>query len=638
MPAHESIHEVLLKYWGYSHFRPLQEDIINSVLAGNDTLALMPTGGGKSICFQVPALAKEGICIVVSPLISLMKDQVENLRRKGIKAVAVISGMSRREIDIALDNCIHGNVKFLYLSPERLGSDLAIARLQQMKVNLIAVDEAHCVSQWGYDFRPSYFRIADIRGYFPEVSLLALTATATLPVRKDIMKQLAFKKANVFSKSFERRNLSYLVYDDTDKMQRIAQIVSAVKGSSVIYVRNRRKTKEVAEWLGLQNIKATFYHAGLLQNDRTQRQHDWMANKVQVMVATNAFGMGIDKPDVRTVIHLDMPESLEAYYQEAGRAGRDEKNAFAVLLFNSSDRTELERMFENTFPGIKAVKSIYNALGNYLRVAIGGGQNISFAFDVADFANTYSLNVITAISALKMLGESGYIALTEGVLIPSRLKFIVGQMDLYNFQVQQAGMDKFIKTILRSYGGVFDNYVKINEQDLGRKLGMSYDQVVKTFLYLQQHEILEYLQQTDRPQLTYLAPRLRTEDVELDLKVIDFRKERFHERAAAMLNYAENKAACRNMMLLAYFGETVTQRCGTCDYCRLRNKLELNDVEFDAIKEKIKEMIIVGDKTFDQLIKKVPATNVDNYSKALQWLFDTGVVIKKPDEVLMWNE
>lgn len=637
MEAAKHIQEILLKYWGFSQFRPLQEDIILSVLEGKDTLALMPTGGGKSLCFQVPAMAKEGICIVISPLISLMKDQVDNLRRKNIRALAIVSGMSRREIDIALDNCIHGNVKFLYISPERLTNEIMQYRMEKMNINLIAVDEAHCISQWGYDFRPSYLRIAEIRTLCPEVPVLALTATATMPVRSDIMKQLKFSSPHVFSKSFERKNLSYLVYEEHNKHQRIIKMFKAVKGSGIVYVRNRRKTREIAELLSYQGIKAAGYHAGLTQQERSQRQQDWMRNNIQVMVATNAFGMGIDKPDVRLVVHADMPESLEAYYQEAGRGGRDGKNSFAVLLYQKADRAEMERIFEQTFPEIALIKSIYNALGNYLNVALGSGEGVSFNFDISAFAAAYNFNIVIALNALKILAEAGYLALSDGIFIPARLKFNVGQYDLYNFQVQQPALDKFIKTILRSYGGVFDNYVKINESELARKMEVPLEHVVKNLNYLHKQNILEYIQQTDKGQLTWIIQRLRSEDVVIDVKMLAFRKDRFKERVVAMLNYSESKTTCRNLILLNYFGETASQRCGTCDFCRLRNKIDLNDLEFENIKEKIREKILMAHQTFETILQHETTQLSASTLKTLQWLVDTGVVYENEDGILNWN-
>lgn len=638
MSLETGLQEILLKYWGYSHFRPLQTDIIQSVLGGRDTLALLPTGGGKSICFQVPALYRDGICVVVSPLISLMKDQVDNLRKRNIKAVAIVSGMSRREIDITFDNCIYGNVKFLYLSPERLQTDIALIRLRQMKINLIAVDEAHCISQWGYDFRPSYMHIADLRKEFPEVPVLALTATATPQVRADIMSKLDFKNGQVFVKSFARGNLSYLVYHNADKLNKAVNILRGVKGSAIIYVRSRKRTKDVSDYLIANGIKSNFYHAGLEQAERNKRQQEWMLNKTQVIVATNAFGMGIDKPDVRTVIHLDLPESPEAYYQEAGRAGRDEKAAFAVLLYQTADRLDIEQIFEHTFPEIKFIRTVYNALGNYCKVALNSGKGISFEFDISAFASYFNLNPVLTYNALRILAEAEYISLSEAVFIPARIKMTVGPADLYNFQVQNPAADKIIKMLLRSYGGLFDQYVKVSESDLARRMNVDVPFILKQLNYLDKCEILEYLPQTDKPQLTFLIPRLRPDDVLPDMKLLEFRKNRFRERVSAILNYAENNAACRSMMLLDYFGEKVSVRCGTCDYCRNRNKLELNDLEFERIRQIIKECVMAESLTYSELNNKFPTAQQNNYLHTLQWLMDTEVIVFDESQHLMWNE
>ncbi|HEX8607534.1 MAG TPA: ATP-dependent DNA helicase RecQ, partial [Pedobacter sp.] len=405
--------ELLKRYWGFDDFRPLQDEIIYSVLNGSDTLALMPTGGGKSLCFQLPALAKDGICIVISPLIALMKDQVEHLKAKGIEAVAIYAGMGKREIDILLDNCVYGNIKFLYLSPERLLSDLVKVRISYMNVNLIAVDEAHCISQWGYDFRPPYLKIHELREIHPTVPVLALTATATQRVRLDIIDKLQLKSPNVFVKSFARKNLSYVVLGDEDKYKRLISIVKNVKGSGLVYVRNRRETSEVALFLKRNHISADFYHAGIEREERFTKQAAWKENQIQVMVATNAFGMGIDKPDVRFVVHLDLPESLEAYYQEAGRAGRDGKKAYGVLLANKSDQLALEAKYSNSFPSVAEIKKLYHDLGSYFQLAYGAGEGITFDFDLADFCKRFNIGVVKAMAALKFLEHDGYVTLSE---------------------------------------------------------------------------------------------------------------------------------------------------------------------------------------------------------------------------------
>ncbi len=638
MSVGDKLYEILIKYWGHSRFRPLQQEIIESVVGGHDTLALMPTGGGKSICFQVPGIYLDGICLVISPLISLMKDQVDNLRSRGIKASAVVSGMSKTEIEIAFDNCIFGKSKFLYLSPERLTSSLALTKLQEIKINLIAVDEAHCISQWGYDFRPSYLRIVELREAFPEVPVIALTASATKSVRNDIAEKLNFKNHKFFQKSFERKNLNYIVEYNKDKLTRTAEILKSVKGSAVIYVNSRGKTKDITTYLNSQGIKADFYHAGLSAADRNKKQSDWMQNKIQAMVATNAFGMGIDKADVRTVIHADLPDSPEAYYQEAGRAGRDEKNAFVVLIYNSADKADLELRFQNAFPEIKLIRLIYHALGNYLKVALGSGENISFNFDLSDFASTYNFNPLVVINALKIIAEAGYIHLSDAVYIPSRLKFTVGQAELYNFQVQHPESDKVIKTILRSYGGSFDNFIRISEAELAKRLNIAQDVLIRHLFFLQKNELLEYVQQTDKPQLTYLISRVKQETVVPDLKLLEFRKQRFKERVNAMLHYAESLTSCRSMMLLNYFGETTNTRCGTCDYCRKRNKIELNDLTFEKQNAEIKEIIQQQTLRYDELLEKFPASKKEQYVQSLQWLIDSGKIIISESDILLWHE
>ena len=577
--------EILQKYWGHQAFRPLQQDIITSVLDGKDSLALLPTGGGKSICFQVPALAKEGICIVVSPLIALMKDQVENLKSKGIEAIAIYAGMGKREIDILLDNCIYGKIKFLYLSPERLLSDLVRVRISYMNVNLIAVDEAHCISQWGYDFRPPYLQISKLREILPDVPVLALTATATEFVRKDILEKLEMKDPQVFVKSFARDNLSYVVFDHEDKYKKLIEICRNVKGTGLVYVRNRRETAEVSNFINRNQIKADFYHAGLERDVRFQKQEDWKQSKIRVMVATNAFGMGIDKADVRFVVHLDLPESLEAYYQEAGRAGRDEKRSYAVLLANRSDVLSLEARYIDSFPSPADIRKVYHYLGNYFQLAFGAGEGLTFTFDIADFCKRFNISVLKTISALKFLEHDGYVTLSESVFLPSRLMFIVSHEDVYRFQIENKAYDGVIKTILRSHGGAFDGFVKINEADLAKKLGISYKDVVAFLNKLQSIEMLTYIQQTDQPQLQYVRPRVDMDHFDLDVKYLELRKEILLNQVNAVVKYTTSNK-CRSIQLLNYFDEHTAAKCGVCDVClaekRAENEVQMNDeIEFE---------------------------------------------------------
>lgn len=590
--------DVLRKYWNHESFRPLQEDVIQSVLAGRDTLALMPTGGGKSVCFQVPSMMMEGICIVITPLIALMKDQVENLQGRGIKAVAIFSGMTKREVDIALDNCIYGPIKFLYLSPERLSSELVQERIRHMKVNLFAVDEAHCISQWGYDFRPSYLHIAMLRSLHPRVPFLALTATATGRVVDDIQTQLGFAEANVLCKSFFRENLAYMAFDEEDKQGRMLRIIRKLQGSGIIYVRNRRETQETTRILLNEGISAGFYHAGLDTPERTRRQEAWMHGQVRVMVATNAFGMGIDKPDVRFVIHLDIPDSLEAYYQEAGRAGRDGKKAYAVLLYHQSDCNQLIKNHTLSFPSIDYIKQVYQHLANYYQLAYGAGEGLMLDFDVADFCHRYKLEVIMTLNALRFLERDGWISVSESVYIPSRVKFEADQQGLYKFQVENAVYDGLIKTILRSHGGAFDDFVPIREYELAKRMGKHSAAIVGMLEHLQKMEILSYLAQTDSPKLQFLRPRIDNKRLHIDSGYIRERKTVRQGQLDAVFAYLDG-TDCRSKQLLAYFDEENSKPCGICDRCLMKNKDE--NVE-DRLMAELVELLSDGPLNIDQLV------------------------------------
>jgi len=590
--------DVLRKYWNHESFRPLQDEVIQSVLAGRDTLALMPTGGGKSVCFQVPALMMDGICIVVTPLIALMKDQVENLQAKGIKAVAVFSGMSKREVDIALDNCIYGPIKFLYLSPERLGSDLVQERIRHMNVNLLTVDEAHCISQWGYDFRPSYLHIAMLRSLHPGVPFLALTATATARVVDDIQTQLLFAERNVLRKSFVRENLAYMAFDEEDKQGRMLRIIRKLQGSGIIYVRNRRETQETARILLNEGVSADFYHAGLETPERARKQAAWKAGAIRVIVATNAFGMGIDKPDVRFVIHLDIPDSLEAYYQEAGRAGRDGKKAFAVLLYHQSDRNQLLKNHMLSFPPVDFIKAVYQHLGNYYQLAYGAGEGVTLDFDVADFCNRYKLDVVMTLNALKFLERDGWISVSESVYIPSRVKFEANQQELYKFQVENIAYDGLIKTILRSYGGAFDDFIPIREYELANRIGKQRAAVVDMLELLQQLEILSYVPQTDSPKLQFLRARMDNKRLHVDGGYIRERKTVKQDQLDAVFAYIDGMD-CRSEQLLAYFDEDNSKPCGICDRCLARNKAE--NVE-ERLMSELVELLSEGPLNIDQLV------------------------------------
>ncbi|MFN8353929.1 MAG: ATP-dependent DNA helicase RecQ [Spirosomataceae bacterium] len=595
--------DILQRYWGHTSFRPLQEDIITSVLEGHDTLALLPTGGGKSVCFQVPAMAMDGICIVVSPLIALMKDQVEHLRRKGILATAVYSGMHRNEIDIQLDNCIYGNYKFLYVSPERLQTDLLKARVKQMKVCLLAIDEAHCISQWGYDFRPPYLQIAEFRTLIPDAKLIALTATATPNVQLDIQEKLGMDNAKVFQKSFARANLSYSAFREENKEKKLLDILQKVPGCAVVYVRNRRRTQELATWLTRCQIQATFYHAGLVSSERSKRQEDWIHNRVRVMVATNAFGMGIDKPDVRVVVHMDLPESLEAYYQEAGRAGRDEKKAYAVALFDQQDLDNLERNVQQSYPPIDELRRVYQALANYYQLAIGAGEFASYDFDLQHFQTTYGLSSTNTYYALKKLEEEGFIQLNEAFFAPSKLYFTADNKELYQFQVAHARFDAFIKLLLRMYGGeAYTNFVTISETALAKNFMVPLEEVIRMLQFLQQQGLLTYEKQKDKPQLTFLTPRFDAATLPLAVQEIETRKNRDLAKVRSVAHYMEHSYRCRTQLLLEYFGEKGYQTCGICDNCIARRKQYTDNPDFETQRVQILQVLSQTDLSINKLV------------------------------------
>lgn len=628
--------EILQKYWGYSQFRELQEEIIRSVYQGKDTLGLLPTGGGKSITFQVPALAKQGLCLVISPLIALMKDQVENLRKRGIKASLIVSGMSFREIMITLDNATFDKeMKFLYVSPERLETSVFRERLQSLKVNLIAVDEAHCISQWGYDFRPSYLNIAEIREFLPGVPVLALTATATPEVVDDIQDKLKFKEKNVFQKSFERKNLTYTVKQTDTKINDFITYCKEFKGTGVVYVRNRRKTVELATLLKKNGISSDFYHAGLSLDERNKKQEAWKSNKTRIIVSTNAFGMGIDKPDVRFVIHMDLPDSLEAYFQEAGRAGRDEKEAVALLLVDASDRLQLIQQLDVSFPPIDVVKKVYHALGNYAQMPIGSGKGKDFLFDLVEFSKTYNFNVLVAYHALKLLALDEYISVSEDIDNPSRISFSVNREELYNYQLQHPDDDPFIKFLLRTYSGLFTSYVRIDEKDISKKINIPVERVVEWLKKLQKYELIDYIEQKHGTIITFLTNRIDFKDIELSKDAYDFRKKRMQYRIEQVINYAYSNHKCRSQLLLMYFGEKNPYRCGKCDVCKKRNEINVSTYEFDLISEEIKKIISHQSLTMDEILASLqyPKEKVTN---VLQWLIEHGKIIQTKSLKYHW--
>lgn len=559
--------EILKQYWGYDDFRGIQEDIIRSVGEGRDTLGLMPTGGGKSITFQVPALASDGLCLVITPLIALMKDQVQNLRKRGIKALTIHSGMSRSEAIVALENCIFGNYKFLYVSPERIDTEIFRIKLRRMKVSLITVDESHCISQWGYDFRPSYLKIARIRELLPGVPVLALTATATPEVVKDIQHQLNFRQENVFRMSFERRNLAYIVRRTEDKNAELLHILRRVPGSAIVYVRNRRRTKEVAELLNNEHITASFYHAGLDDVTKDLRQHRWQEEKDRVIVATNAFGMGIDKPNVRLVVHLDLPDSIEAYFQEAGRAGRDGQKAYAVVLYAASDRATLHRRIPETYPDKEYIRQVYEKLQFYYQMAMGDGIGCMREFNIEDFCRKFKLFPVPVDSALKILTQAGYLQYTDEQDNASRLLFTLQRDELYKLREQDDKTELLVRTLLRSYTGLFTDYAFINEDSLATRTELNRRQVYEILMRLSKQHILKYIPRKKTPYIIYTRERLDVDEIILPPSIYDERKQQYEKRINAMLDYVDDEIACRSRKLLRYFGEKNEHECGQCDVC-----------------------------------------------------------------------
>jgi ATP-dependent DNA helicase RecQ len=628
--------KILVKYWGFSSFRPLQEDIIFSVAEGKDTLGLMPTGGGKSITFQVYALSKEGICLVVTPLIALMKDQVYNLKRRGIKATAVYSGMRRDEIEMALNNAVNGNYKFLYLSPERLQTDAFRERLKQMNVNLIAVDESHCISQWGYDFRPSYMEISNVRDIVKDVPVLALTATATPEVVKDIQDKLQFEAENVLQKSFERKNLAYVVRYSENKAHELLKIVRRIPGTAVVYVRNRNKTKKTAEFLKKYGISADFYHAGLSKDVREQKQEAWQNDKIRIMVSTNAFGMGIDKSDVRLVVHIDLPDSLEAYFQEAGRAGRDEKKAWAVLLYNEADISNLNKRLKTNFPPIDRIKKVYESLSNYYQLPVGTGKDMAYDFDIYDFSKKFQIDPITIHYSIKVLAGEGYLELTDEVNNPSRIMFVVQRDKLYEFQVANKNHDVFIKLLLRSYTGLFTNFTSISEEVLAKRSNTTPKVIYEYLKTLQKLHILKYIPRKNKPQVVYTEERLPVKSLLFDAKSYDFRKNRYKSRIEAVIHYAKTTAKCRSQILLEYFGQKNPKRCGQCDVCLRRNELGLSKYEFDMILDSIKEKIQKTPMLLNKLVEESSYKH-DKLIKVIEWLFDNKKIHRDKENKIVWG-
>ncbi|MGI6323424.1 MAG: RecQ family ATP-dependent DNA helicase [Bacteroidales bacterium] len=633
----EPYRQILIKYWGFTSFRPLQEEVIKSVAEGRDTLGLMPTGGGKSMTFQIPAIAAEGICLVITPLIALMKEQVARLNSLEIKSLAIHSGMSQEEIDIVLENSIYGDYKFLYISPERISSSLFQARVQKMNLNLIAVDEAHCISQWGYDFRPSYLKIALLRDIVSEkVPFLALSASATTQVADDIMNKLQFRQKNVLRTSFERKNISYFVRNVEDKGSFLIKTLNKTKGSGIVYVRSRKRSKEIAELLVANGISSDFYHAGLPVELRDRKQLSWSVGDTRVIVATNAFGMGIDKPDVRFVIHWEMPDCIEEYFQESGRAGRDNKAASAVLLYARSDKSRLEESLRKKFPPIEKIKDVYEALCNYLQVPEGAGKNNVFDFSMQNFLSKYRLPVIETYNSLKFLQREGYVEFTEEINNPSRVHFIVGRDDLYKFQVANETFDSFIKLLLRSYTGMFSEFVAINEDVLAKKSALTRDSVYKFLIKLSSLNIIKYIPGKKTALVIFTEERLERKSLFISPENYLQVKEKYIIRLNKMIDYADFNTKCRSVVLLDYFGEE-SDRCGICDVCRKRNELDLSKYEFDIILEEIKDRL--SEKKYDvqELVSKMNYPE-EKVIKIIRWLLDHNKLVSDANHLLSWKE
>lgn len=619
---------ILKQYWGYDRFRGIQEDIIDSISKNKDTLGLMPTGGGKSITFQVPALAKEGMCLVITPLIALMKDQVQNLKKRGIKALAIYSGMSRQDIIITLENCIFGNYKFLYISPERLDTEIFRTKLRKMHISMITVDESHCISQWGYDFRPAYLKIAEIRELLPDVPVLALTATATPEVVKDIQARLHFRHKNVFRMSFERNNLAYIVRKTENKTAELLHILRSMPGSAIVYVRNRRRTKEITELLNNEHITADFYHAGLDDATKDIRQHRWQSGERRVMVATNAFGMGIDKPDVRIVIHMDLPDSIEAYFQEAGRAGRDGQKAYAVILYAKSDKTTLHKRIPDTFPEKEYIRDVYEHLQYYYQMAMGDGLDCVREFNIEDFCRKFKYFPVPVDSALRILTQAGYLEYTAEQDSTSRILFTIRRDELYRLREMGEDMDRLIQAVLRSYTGVFTDYTYINEDSLAIRTGLTRRQIYEMLVHLAKLRIVSYIPHKKTPYIIYTRERVEAQRIHISPEVYEHRKARYETRINAMLDYVTNDTVCRSRMLLDYFGERNEHNCGQCDTCiSLRSKSKASEQpDRETLCAKVCEILSRESLTPAGLLKQLPMDK-ELLTEILHRLSDEGKII-----------
>ncbi|KWW29688.1 MAG: ATP-dependent DNA helicase RecQ [bacterium P3] len=625
-PAHDTVY-YLRRYWGYGQFRPLQAEIIDAVLQGRDTLALLPTGGGKSICYQLPAVAMEGICLVVSPLVALMKDQVEQLRKRGIKASCLTSGMSGMEQSVVLNNCLYGGTKILYVSPERLRNKTFIGHLRQMKLSLIAVDEAHCIAQWGHDFRPAYLQIADIRKYHPQIPVLALTATATPQVATEIQQRLLMRRAQVFQGTFQRKNLAYMVYHESNKVERMVSVLLQNGGNAIVYVRNRRRCQQVAAQLHRAGLMATYYHAGLTTQERDNRQAQWMSGQVSVMVATNAFGMGIDKADVRCVIHLDLPDSLEAYFQEVGRAGRDGLKARAVMLYDESDMEMLRHTHEESFPSLQEIRNIYNAVCNYYQIPVGSGQDCSFDLDLGELSRTYCVKPVTLYAALQYLERIGLVSVPGREDHSSRLYIPIDKETLYRFQVSHPRYDTLIQCMLRSYGGLFTTYVNIYERQLARLCGNDVATVERMLLHLDALRIVSYRKRSNNPQIVFPSNRVDGDAISDGNATYRMLQESARRRMEAVIDYVSDTGHCRSGLLLAYFGERQRRPCGDCDYCIRTQQAREDETEMMhdtacRIVEILCRRNLSANELTTELCTLYPGTDIDVVEKTIRQLLD----------------
>lgn len=634
----DKYHIILKQYWGYDDFRGIQQEIIHSIGSGKDTLGLMPTGGGKSIAFQVPALAQEGICIVITPLIALMKDQVENLKKRGIKAAAIYSGLTHNEILVTLENCIFGDYKFLYVSPERLSSELFLTKLKRMRVSFITVDEAHCISQWGYDFRPSYIRIADLRKVVPQAPVLALTATATPEVVKDIQDKLLFRQEHVFKMSFARKNLAYVVRHTEDKESELLHIINSIPGTVIVYCRSRKGCRDLAAQLEERGLTATFYHAGLSNCEKDERQRLWQTDQCRVMVATNAFGMGIDKPDVRLVVHMDVPDSPEAYFQEAGRAGRDGRKAYAVLLYNASDKTKLMKRIPDTFPDREFIKEIYEHICYYYQMAMGDGLNVTREFNLNEFCRNFKHFPVPTDSALRILTRAGYLEYIDEQENDSRLIFLVRRDELYHLDGLEPEYESLLQAVLRSYGGVFSDYIIIDETLLGKQTGLSRDMVYRGLIALGKRRIISYIPYKKTPYIRFAQKRVETERIVISREIYENRREKYEARIQAMIDYATRDDLCRSRMLLAYFGETSEENCLACDVCLKKNSAGISQGLAENVERKITALlreqkeVPVHDIDFPGISRETVGQVLHQMVQEEKLLLDDGMISLSPNQ------